>query len=94
MENDLARDNHAELSVEKRTKHFLPAAWSIASIAVASTANSQSIFARASSSTAAHGVEIVGYAIVLFTAVTSVGMLVAGLWTTLQRRAEAQGHRR
>ena len=102
MENALAKNSHAEFSVERRViarkrtfgGRALPGTLSISSIAVASAANSQSMFAHATNTSAAQGVEILGLAIFAFSGLSSLGMLVAGVWTTLHRRAEARARRR
>ncbi len=65
-----------------------------ASIAVASAASAQTMFAHPTDTAASQGVQIVGLAILLFTAMTSLGMLVAGVWTTVHRWAEARARRR
>ncbi len=90
MKNDLVKTDNAKFPGNRA----LPASWAIAALAVASAAHGQSLFARTTNTAAAHGVEIVGLAIVLFTGATSLGVLIGGVWTMLHRRAEARAHRR
>ncbi|MHB8530417.1 MAG: hypothetical protein ACYC8V_13035 [Caulobacteraceae bacterium] len=100
MENDIAKNNDAEfdrrLAADTRTfaRRALLGGLALATSAGASVANGQSMFARAPDTSAALAVEIVGLAIVLFTGLCSLGMLVAGVWITLHRRAEARASRR
>jgi hypothetical protein len=101
MEHCAAKNNDAKFGIESRlpanertfARRALLSGLSFATSAVASMANGQSMSAHALNTSAGLGVEIVGYAIVLLTGLSSLGMLVAGVWTTLHRWAQARARR-
>jgi hypothetical protein len=61
---------------------------------VAGPAGAAGLFSRANSySTAAASLNAVGLAILMLTALSSVGVLIAGVWVSLHRQPEGRMHR-